>query len=100
MPCLTARDQVEGRVKGLELGVDDYLVNPSWSAKLLVRVHPSCSAATSAAKTRTTRRRSAAPPGIPQWQTRGLMAREFGLLELLMRRHGEVLPHSLIASQV
>ena len=29
-----------------------------------------------------------------------LTAKEFGLLELLMRRHGEVLPRSLIASQV
>ena len=29
-----------------------------------------------------------------------LTASEFGLLELLMRRHGEVLPRSLIASQV
>lgn len=39
MPCLIARDQVEGRVNGLELGFDDYLVKPSWFAKLLVRVH-------------------------------------------------------------
>lgn len=29
-----------------------------------------------------------------------LTAKEFGLLELLMRRHGEVLPRSLITSQV
>jgi len=29
-----------------------------------------------------------------------LTAKEFGLLELLMRRQGEVLPRSLIASQV
>lgn len=29
-----------------------------------------------------------------------LTAREFSLLELLLRRHGEVLPRSLIASQV
>lgn len=35
---LTARDQVEDRVKGLELGADDYLVKPFAFAELLARV--------------------------------------------------------------
>lgn len=34
---LTARDQVEDRVKGLELGADDYLVKPFAGAELLAR---------------------------------------------------------------
>lgn len=75
---LTARDQVEDRVKGLELGADDYLVKPFSFAELLARV----------------RRVSRNGKRID------LTAKEFGLLELLMRRHGEVLPRSLIASQV
>lgn len=35
---LTARDQVEDRVKGFELGADDYLVKPFAFAELLARV--------------------------------------------------------------
>src|SRR3989304_6293734 len=35
---LTARDQVEDRVKGLELGADDYLVKPFAFSELLARV--------------------------------------------------------------
>ena len=35
---LTARDQVDDRVKGLELGADDYLVKPFAFAELLARV--------------------------------------------------------------
>ncbi len=35
---LTARDQIEDRVKGLELGADDYLVKPFAFSELLARV--------------------------------------------------------------
>jgi two-component system copper resistance phosphate regulon response regulator CusR len=35
---LTARDQVDDRVRGLELGADDYLVKPFAFAELLARV--------------------------------------------------------------
>src|SRR6516165_3142432 len=36
--CLTARDSVHDRVKGLELGADDYLVKPFAFSELLARV--------------------------------------------------------------
>lgn len=102
---LTARDSVNDRVKGLELGADDYLVKPFAFAELLARV-------------RTLLRRGASPSTetvlriadleldvIRRRVIRGeqripLTAREFSLLELLMRRQGEILPRSLIASQV
>ena len=102
---LTARDQVEDRVKGLELGADDYLVKPFSFAELLARVRTILRRGRSGTETTTLMvadleldllRRRVARAG----RRIDLTAKEFGLLELLMRRHGEVLPRSLIASQV
>jgi two-component system copper resistance phosphate regulon response regulator CusR len=102
---LTARSAVEDRVQGLELGADDYLVKPFAFSELLARV-------------RTLLRRGAAPVNpdfiriadleldLPRrraardGQRISLTPKEFALLELLARRQGEVLPRSLIASQV
>ncbi len=102
---LTARDSVEDRVKGLELGADDYLVKPFAFTELLARV-------------RTLLRRGRAPAAAERLQVADLVLdlprrrasrggtrialsnKEFALLELLVRRQGEVLPRSLIASQV
>jgi len=44
---LTARDDVADRVKGLELGADDYLVKPFAFSELLARVRSCCGAARS-----------------------------------------------------
>jgi two-component system copper resistance phosphate regulon response regulator CusR len=101
---LTARDQVEDRVKGLEFGADDYLVKPFAFSELLARVRA------------LLRRGRTSEPELLQVAdleldllrrrvTRAgkridLTAKEFALLELLLRRQGEVLPRSLIASQV
>ncbi|RLA06707.1 MAG: DNA-binding response regulator [Gammaproteobacteria bacterium] len=102
---LTARGDVDDRVKGLELGADDYLVKPFAFAELLARV-------------RTLLRRAAAPVAetrlvvadleldlMRRRVTRAgrrlaLTAKEFNLLELFMRHQGEVLTRSLIASLV
>jgi len=101
---LTARDQVEDRVKGLELGADDYLVKPFAFSELLARV-------------RTLLRRGRAREAetlvladleldvLKRRATRAgrridLTAKEFALLELFLRRPGEVLSRSFIASQV
>ena len=102
---LTARDSVEDRVKGLELGADDYLVKPFAFAELLARVRTLLrrGAATTTETTLTaadleldllSRRVTRAGQRIT------LTAREFALLELLLRHQDEVLPRSLIASQV
>lgn len=103
---LTARDQVEDRVKGLELGADDYLVKPFSFAELLARVRTilrrgrggglDSNVLRVADLELDLLRRRATRDG----RRIDLTAKEFGLLELLMRRQGEVLPRSLIASQV
>jgi two-component system copper resistance phosphate regulon response regulator CusR len=103
---LTARDQVEDRVKGLELGADDYLVKPLSFAELLARVRTILRRGRgSGLDSNVLRVDDLELDLLRRRVSRGgrridLTAKEFGLLELLMRRQGEVLPRSLIASQV
>ena len=96
---LTARDQVEDRVKGLELGADDYLVKPFSFAELLARVRTILRRGRNGTESTTLRVADLELDLLPGKRI-DLTAKEFGLLELLMRRSGEVLPRSLIASQV
>ena len=101
---LTARDQVDDRVKGLEFGADDYLVKPFAFSELLARVRallrrgrtsePELFRIADLELDLLRRRVTRAGKRID------LTAKEFALLELLLRRQGEVLPRSLIASQV
>lgn len=101
---LTARDQVGDRVKGLELGADDYLIKPFSFAELLARVRTllrrgkttELSVLSAADLEMDILKRKVTRAG----ERIDLTAKEFILLELLMRRQGEVLPRSLIASQV
>ena len=101
---LTARDQVEDRVRGLELGADDYLVKPFAFSELLARVRTLLRRG----KTKEPEVLQAADLELDLMRRRvtragqriDLTAKEFALLELLLRRQGEVLPRSLIASQV
>ena len=101
---LTARDSVADRVRGLELGADDYLVKPFAFSELLARI-------------RTILRRGAARQSevltvsdleldvvrrkaLRAGQKLELSPKEFSLLSLLMRRTTEVLSRTLIAEQV
>ena len=102
---LTARGEVDDRVKGLELGADDYLVKPFAFAELLARVR---SLLRRGSKAKEAECLTAADLELDLMRRRvtragqriDLTAKEFALLELLLRRQGEVLPRSLIASQV
>ncbi|HET6384813.1 MAG TPA: heavy metal response regulator transcription factor, partial [Armatimonadota bacterium] len=101
---LTARDSVEDRVKGLELGADDYLVKPFAFSELLARVRS------------LLRRAPARQPELVQVgdlridlirrrvarqaTELDLSPKEFLLLSLLARHAGEVLSRTLIAEQV
>ena len=102
---LTARGQVEDRVRGLELGADDYLVKPFAFAELLARVRTLLRRGSKAKDSEFLLVADLELDLLRRRATRGgqridLTAKEFALLELLMRRRGEVLPRSLIASQV
>ncbi len=102
---LTARDHVDDRVRGLELGADDYLVKPFSFAELLARVQAILRRGQAGAQAAVLRVADLELDRLRRRVYRAgrridLTAKEFALLELLMRRHGEVLPRSLIASQV
>jgi two-component system copper resistance phosphate regulon response regulator CusR len=101
---LTARDQVDDRVRGLELGADDYLVKPFAFTELVARIRSLIRRNTGvdddiirvADMTLDLRKRRVVRSG----KRIDLTAKEFALLELLISRVGEVMPKSLIASHV
>jgi len=101
---LTARDTVFDKIKGLELGADDYLVKPFDFAELLARVRTILRRGPARQDEvlrigdlqLDLRRRKATRSG----KKLDLTAKEFALLELLMRRRGEPLSRTLIAEQV
>jgi two-component system copper resistance phosphate regulon response regulator CusR len=102
--CLTARDAVRDRVKGLELGADDYLVKPFAFAELLARVH-SVLRRTAGQAADTLRVADLELDLLRQRATRAgqrldLTPREFALLSFLARRRGEPQSRATLAAEV
>ena len=101
---LTARDSVEDRVKGLELGADDYLVKPFSYAELLARVRSLLRRAPLRELEHyrlddlevDVLRRQVNRAG----QRIVLTNKEFALLQLLISHVGEVMSRTRIASEV
>jgi two-component system copper resistance phosphate regulon response regulator CusR len=101
---LTARDAVEDRVIGLDLGADDYLAKPFALAELLARIRallrrgrPSEALRLKAADLEldvVTRR---AVRGERELELTG---REFELLEYLLRHHGHLVSREMLAREV
>jgi DNA-binding response OmpR family regulator len=101
---LTAKDAIDDRVQSLDLGADDYLVKPFAFPELLARVRALI--------------RRGHPPELPKLQAedlemdtfahrvaRGarplnLTAREFEIVEYLLRRRGSVVSREMLAHEV
>jgi len=101
---LTARDMVEDRVHGLELGADDYLIKPFSFSELLARVRAMLRRGTTIEHSTLTLADLEADMTARKVMRSGqgikLTAKEFALLELFLRRQGEVLSRTLIAGNV
>ena len=98
--CLTARDAILDRVKGLDLGADDYLVKPFNWEELVARVrsmvrrgHGKKSPVITVGDLEIDTARKAARRGGHQIE---LSAREYALLEYLAHRQGQVVSRSEI----
>ena len=102
--CLTARDGVDDRIRGLDLGADDYMVKPFSFAELLARLRALLRRGSALASNTIVvgdlvvdlvgRRVERCGQRID------LSAREFALLECLARNAGQVLSRSILLDRV
>ena len=101
---LTAKDTIEDRVQGLNSGADDYLVKPFDINELIARLHALTRRHGTYSAQRLEHRGYILDANSYTLEYKGkkteIRAREFRLLELLMRNHGQVLPRDVILERV
>ena len=103
---LTAKDDLSDKIKGIEIGGDDYLTKPFAFAELVVRMKSLLRRANQVDYQSTIMQIADLKMDIAKRtvhrrdQPIKLTAKEFSLLQFLLERRGEVLPRSVIASQV
>lgn len=101
---LTARDAVADRVKGLDLGADDYLVKPFDFDELLARIRVMTRKRAGSVSNEFViadlavdmKRRTAARGGV----NIPLIPKEFAILEYMMRNQGIVLSREQLENQI
>jgi DNA-binding response OmpR family regulator len=100
---LTARDTVEDRVAGLDLGAEDYLVKPFAFAELLARIRVLLRRGAGTASVLEVGD-LALDPATHRVTVAGnqvsLTAKEFAVLEYLMRNAGRIVTKAMIAEHV
>ncbi len=102
---LTARGKMDDKVRGFDLGADDYLIKPFQFPELLARVKALLKRGQPAAVDPVLRVEDLEIDPVRHRATRtgqriDLSAKEFALLTLLMQKTGEVLSRTQIASLV
>jgi two-component system copper resistance phosphate regulon response regulator CusR len=101
---LTARDTVEDKILGLDLGADDYLVKPFAFPELTARIRALLrrgrSDRTLKLKLADLEMDLAARAVVRDRQPIQLTAKEFELLEFLLRNQGHVVTREMLAREV
>lgn len=102
---LTARDQIEDRVEGLDAGADDYLPKPFAFSELLARVRALSRRPREEASESALRAGDVTLDPVRHVVWRGgekveLSAREFALLATLIRRPGQVFTRAILLDTV
>ena len=101
---LSARDTVEDRIKGLDVGADDYMPKPFSLEELLARMR-------SLLRRQSTMKQTVLEHSGIRLDLLGhtvqvngkpidLTSREYALLEIFMQNHGRVLPRTLITDKI
>lgn len=101
---LSARDDLESRVRGLDLGADDYLVKPFEMTELLARMRAllrrQAGHASSVIGTEGTRLDLASRQLSFRGVTEALPAREFALMRALLERPGQILSRAQMEDRI
>jgi DNA-binding response OmpR family regulator len=101
---LTARDSTGDKVKGLDVGADDYLIKPFAVEELLARIRAHLRRDTNAGQTELTASQLTVNPQTKMVKRKDkiidLSAKEYSLLEYLMRHKGQLVSKETLLEHV